>query len=65
MNQVDRIYIWGREVMVAFANALHMRYVDLNILIFVIIGPIVFFVMLWVIYHQYKIIKELRSKILQ
>jgi hypothetical protein len=61
MSTIDVIYKYGREVMISFAKAIHLRYEELNILIFVIVGPAIFLCMLWKIKKQNKIIKGLKN----
>ena len=58
---IDAVYKYGREVMISFAKTIHLRYEELNILIFVIIGPAVFLWMFWKIKKQSKIIEDLKK----
>ncbi len=61
-SKVDELYKWGREIMMAFSKAIHLRYEELNIIIFVILGPLVFLWMLWKIRKQQLIIKDLKNR---
>jgi len=38
----------------------NMTYEEINIWIFVVIGPIVFFILLWIIYRQHSLINSLK-----
>lgn len=58
---INEVYKWGREVMISFAKIVHLRYEELNILIFVILGPTIFLWMLLKIKKQTKIIEELKK----
>lgn len=44
------------------AAGLHMTYEEINIWIFVIIEPVVFFILLWIIYRQYVAVKTLKAR---
>jgi len=44
------------------ADLLGMTYKEINIWIFVILEPIVFIILLWIIFRQRKIIKKLRAR---
>jgi hypothetical protein len=46
------------------AAKLSMTYEEINVWIFVIIQPIVFIIMLWVIYKQHVTIKALKQLML-
>ena len=61
---MDKAFKWCVDLLISLAARLHMTYEAINIWIFVIIEPIVFFVMLWVIYKQYAVIKELKQVLL-
>ena len=58
---IDEVYKYGREVMISLAKLIHLRYEELNILIFVVLGPAIFFWMFWKIKKQNKIIEELKK----
>ena len=44
------------------AASLNMTYEEVNIWIFVIIEPIVFFIFLWIMHRQYRKIKVLKAQ---
>ena len=58
---MNKIFQWCVDVLVYFAAKLHISYEAINIWIFVIIEPIVFFILLWIIYRQYVVIKALKG----
>jgi len=45
-----------------WARFFHMTYKEINIWIFVIIEPIVFFVMAWIIFRQYLLLKKYKNQ---
>ena len=60
---MNKIFKWCVDLLENLAAKLHMTYEAVNIWIFVIIQPIVFFIMLWIIYKQTVIIKLLKHGI--
>ncbi len=52
------------DLLVYLAAKFHMTYEAINIWIFVIIEPIVFLILLWVIYKQHLVIKSLKHTLL-
>ena len=52
------------DILVYFAAKLHITYEAINIWIFVIIEPIVFFILIWIIYRQHTVIKTLKHTLL-
>ena len=61
---MNKTFKWCVDLLVYLAAKLHMTYEEINIWIFVIIQPIVFFIMLWIIYRQHVIIKSLKHTLL-
>ena len=55
---MNKTFKWCVNLLEALALKLHMTYEEVNIWIFVIIEPIIFVLMLWNIYKQYKRIKS-------
>ena len=49
------------DILVYFVAKLHITYKAINNWIFVIIEPIVFFILLWIIYRQHVVIKVLKG----
>jgi len=60
---MNKTFKWCVDLLENLAARLHMTYEAVNIWIFVIIQPIVFFIMLWIIYKQTVIIKLLKHGI--
>lgn len=58
----DQIFDWCVALLINWANALGMTYNEINIWIFVILEPIVFLVMVFVIIWQYRKIKKLKNE---
>ena len=61
---MNKAFQWCVDLLVALAAKLNMTYEAVNIWIFVIIEPIVFFVMLSIIYKQRQVIKSLKQTLL-
>ena len=61
---MNKVFQWCVDILVYFAAKLHITYEAINIWIFVIIEPIVFFILLWIIYRQHLVIKGLKQSIL-
>ncbi len=51
------------DLLVWMAAKLHITYEAINIWIFVIIEPVVFMILLWIIYKQHVVIKSLHHSI--
>ena len=62
---MNKTFKWCVNLLEALALKLHMTYEEVNIWIFVIIEPIIFLFMLWVIYKQYKIINSTKHSLKQ
>ena len=62
---MNKTFKWCVDLLEALALKLHMTYEEVNIWIFVIIEPIIFLFMLWVIYKQYKIINSAKHSLKQ
>lgn len=62
---MNKAFKWCVNLLEALALKLHMTYEEVNIWIFVIIEPIIFLFMLWIIYKQYKIIKSSKLSLKQ
>lgn len=60
---MDTIFNWCVDFLIRLAKLTGMTYNEINIWIFVIIEPIVFFIMLWIIINQKKRIGVLRKQI--
>ena len=58
---MNKTFQWCVDILVFFAAKLHITYEAINIWIFVIIEPIVFFILLWIIYRQHVVIKALKG----
>ena len=58
---MNKIFQWCVDILVSFAAKLHISYEAINIWIFVIIEPIVFFILLAIIYKQWSTIRVLRQ----
>ena len=58
---MNKTFNWCVELLEALALKLHMTYEEVNIWIFVIIEPIIFLLMLWIIFMQNRKIKSLRA----
>ena len=54
---MNKTFQWCVDLLVALAAKLNMTYEEVNIWIFVIIEPIVFLLMLWIILKQRKRIR--------
>ena len=61
---MNKAFQWCVDILVDPAAKLNMTYEAVNIWIFVIIEPIVFFVMLSIIYKQQQVIKSLKQTLL-
>ena len=61
---MNKVFQWCVNILVYFAAKLHITYEAINIWIFVIIEPIVFFILIWIIYRQHIVIKGLKQTIL-
>ena len=57
---MNKTFKWCVDLLVYLAAKLHMTYEAINIWIFVIIEPIVFLIMVWIIYRQWTVIKLLK-----
>ena len=67
-GKADLSYVLGaaKDIanLITIAAKVNMTYEEVNVWIFVIIEPIVFFIMLWIIYRQYLVIKSLKQTLL-
>ena len=61
---MNKTFQWCADLLVALAAKLNMTYEAINIWIFVIIEPIVFFILLGIIYRQHLVIKSLKQTLL-
>jgi hypothetical protein len=59
---MNEIFRWCVDFLVVLSDRLHMTYEQINIWIFVIIEPIVFFIMLFMIVRQRLTINRMRKK---
>ena len=57
---MNKIFYWCVELLKDWAAALGTTYEAINVWIFVIIEPIVFLLMLWIIIRQRRKIKQLK-----
>lgn len=61
---MNKVFQWCVDILLYFAAKLHITYEAINIWIFVIIEPIVFFILLAIIYKQWTTIRVLRQALL-
>ena len=61
---MNKTFKWCVNFLEVIAAKLHMTYEEINVWVFVIIQPIVFFIMLWIIYKQHITIKALKQGLL-
>ena len=59
---MNEIFKWCVDFLVVLADRLHMTYEQINMWIFMIIEPLVFFVMLFMIVRQRLTINRMRKK---
>jgi len=59
---IDVIFDWCVELLVKLAELLGITYNDINVWIFVIIEPLIFLLMLFIIIKQLIKIKRLKKK---
>ena len=57
---MNKTFKWCVDLLEALALKLHMTYEEVNIWLFVIIEPIIFLFMLWIIYKQYRTIRSFK-----
>lgn len=62
---MNKIFKWCVDLLETLAVKFHMTYEAVNVWIFVIIEPLVFLVLLWIIYRQHLLIKSLKQTLLQ
>ena len=60
---MNKTFNWCVNLLEALALKLNMTYEEVNIWIFVIIEPIIFLVMLLLMYKQYRKIKSLKNSL--
>ncbi len=60
--RMNQVFKWCVEFLEFYANCFNMTYEELNVWIFCIIEPIVFFIMLFVIIIQYVKIHRLQNR---
>jgi hypothetical protein len=58
---MNKTFQWCVQLLEALAAKVNMTYEEVNIWIFVIIEPVVFFSLAWIIFKQYQTIKMLRQ----
>ena len=61
---MNKVFQWCVDILVYFAAKLHISCESINIWIFVIIEPIVFFILLAIIYKQWSTIRVLRQALI-
>ena len=61
---MNKTFKWCVNFLEILAAKLNMTYEEINVWIFVIIQPIVFIIMLWVIYKQHVTIKAMKQLLL-
>jgi hypothetical protein len=59
---MNELFNWCVKVLVWLADVVGMTYEEVNIWIFVIIEPLVFLVMLWILIRQYRKIRQLKNR---
>ena len=62
---MNKVFQWCVDILVYFAAKLHITFEAINIWIFVIIEPIVFFILIWIIYRQHIVIKALKHTLIR
>ena len=62
MMNYDEIFNWCAELLWWLAPIIGLTYKELNVLLFVILEPIIFFIMLAIIIKLMKDIKRLKLK---
>ena len=60
---MTKTFKWCVDLLEALALKLHMTYEEVNIWLFVIIEPIIFLFMLWIIYKQYRTIRSFKHSL--
>ena len=60
---MNKTFKWCVDLLEALALKLHMTYEEVNIWLFVIIEPIIFLFMLWIIYKQYRTIRSFKHSL--
>ena len=60
---MNELFNWCVDFLVWLADMVGMTYEEVNIWIFVIIEPLVFLVMLWILIRQYRKIRQLRKRL--
>jgi hypothetical protein len=60
---MDQIFDWCVQLLIDWAKFFHTTYKAINVWIFVIIEPIIFVVMLWLLMKQYKQIRRLKKQL--
>ena len=58
---MNKVFYWCVELLKDWAAALGTTYEAINVWIFVIIEPIVFLLMVWIIFKQHRKIKMLKQ----
>jgi amino acid permease len=62
---MNQLFDFCVAVMVWLGKLTHLSYKEINIWIFVIIGPIFMLAMIIALYRQHQIIRKLKAQILQ
>ena len=52
MGMIDKIFNWCVEILVKFAELLGVTYNEINVYVFVIITPLIFLIMFFIIIKQ-------------
>ena len=60
---IDTTFDWCVNILYKIANFIGISYEEINIWLFVIIGPILFFISIFLNYYFYKKINELKKLI--
>ena len=60
LKNMNKAFKFCVDLLVYLAAKCHMTYEEINIWIFVIIGPIVFLILIWIIYRQHLMINSLK-----
>jgi hypothetical protein len=58
---MNKTFKWCVELLEKWAARLNMTYEEINIWIFVIIEPIIFQLMVWIIFRQHRRIRLLKK----
>ncbi len=61
MTKMDQVFDWCVNILVLYAHRFNITYKEINVWIFCIIEPIIFFLMLFIIIKQFGTIRMLKT----